>query len=143
MINFKSLLMTALLASAPALAQNNAAAPADIYPEVCKAEAAHAAHGAPAAQPESDLSAMNEHQRASMPAMTAMNENMMQGMMKEDADVAFVCGMIAHHQGAIDMANLQLEHGDDEQMKQLARKIIADQQREIAEMTDWLAVNAE
>lgn len=140
MVNVKSLIAIALLASSPALAQDNAA---ETYPETCKSGAAHAGHGAPAAQPATDMSGMNEHQRAAMPGMMEMNENMMQGMMKDDADVAFACGMIAHHQGAIDMAKVELEYGDDDQMKQLAEKIIADQQREIAEMTAWLAENAE
>lgn len=45
---------------------------------------------------------------------------MHEGMMMEDVDVAFACGMIAHHQGAIDMAEVLLEHGDDPQM--LARR---------------------
>lgn len=130
----------ALLAGSPALAQDNAA---ETYPDVCKAEAAHAGHGAPAAQPEPDMSAMNEHQQASMQGMMKMDRDMMQGMMKEDADVAFICGMIAHHQGAIDMSMVELEHGDDPWAKEMAQKVIDAQTREIADMTKWLEENAE
>lgn len=58
-----------------------------------------------------------------------------------DADVDFVRGMIAHHQGAIDMARVVLEHGDDAEVKKLAEEIIAAQEAEIGWMTDWLAKN--
>ena len=64
-------------------------------------------------------------------------------MMNEDADVAFACGMIAHHQGAIDMAEVLLEHGEDEQMRVLAQEIIDAQVGEIEQMTTWLAENAD
>lgn len=64
--------------------------------------------------------------------------NMMQGMMKKDPDVAFVCGMIAHHMGAISMAEVELKHGDNEEAKAKAQKIIDDQTREIEEMTAWI-----
>lgn len=64
------------------------------------------------------------------------------GSIQEDADVAFACGMIAHHQGAIDMAEVLLEHGDDPQMRALAEEIIAAQGTEIERMTTWLAENA-
>lgn len=56
-----------------------------------------------------------------------------------DPDVAFVKGMIAHHQGAVDMANVILQFGEDEEIATFARKVIADQSAEIAWMRDWLA----
>ena len=59
------------------------------------------------------------------------------------SDVDFVRGMIPHHQGAIDMAKVQLAHGKDPQILEMARKIIADQEREIAEMQAWLKKNGE
>ena len=73
-----------------------------------------------------------------MVTMPAMHH----GMMNENADVAFACGMIAHHQGAIDMAEVLLEHGEDEQMRTLAQEIIDAQVGEIEQMTTWLAENA-
>jgi uncharacterized protein (DUF305 family) len=56
-------------------------------------------------------------------------------------DVDFVRGMIPHHQGAIDMAKVELAHGKDPVIRKMAEKIIADQEREIAEMKDWLSKN--
>ncbi|WP_373489295.1 DUF305 domain-containing protein [Blastomonas sp.] len=89
-----------------------------------------------------DLEAMPEHVQENMRRMMISMPAMHDGMMNEDADVAFACGMIAHHQGAIDMAQVLLEHGDDEQMIKLAGEIIAAQVGEIERMTIWLAENA-
>jgi hypothetical protein len=76
------------------------------------------------------------------PAMQSAMERMQQGMgasMSGDPDVDFATMMIPHHQGAIDMARSELEHGKDPELRRLAEKIIADQEREIAELKDWLA----
>lgn len=65
-----------------------------------------------------------EHQKAGTAGMVQMNKDMMQGMLKKDADVAFICGMTAHHQGAIDMASVELKHGDSTWAKEMAQKVI-------------------
>ena len=89
-----------------------------------------------------DMETMPEHVQENMRRMMVTMPAMHDGMMNEDADVAFACGMIAHHQGAIDMAEVLLEHGEDEQMRSLAQEIIDAQVGEIEQMTTWLAENA-
>jgi hypothetical protein len=71
-------------------------------------------------------------------AMDRMHGPMMQGMANADPDAAFVLGMIPHHQGAIDMAEIVLKFGKDAHNQHLAREIIAAQRREIGEMREWL-----
>ena len=77
-------------------------------------------------------------------AFAASTQNMMNGMNvkptgKPDKD--FVLMMIPHHQGAIDMAKVELQYGTDPEMRQLATDIVAAQEKEIAQMKDWLAKN--
>lgn len=81
-------------------------------------------------------------QAANMAAMELMHGPMMKAAMIEDADLAFNCGMIAHHQGAIAMAKVELEHGKDAASRALAERVIAAQEKEIEAMSAWVAANA-
>lgn len=113
-----------LFAAGPALAEQEKAAGHE-----------HMQHDSakPATQAE-----MSEASKAYEAAMQKMHKDMMVPY-TNDVDVDFVKGMIPHHQGAIDMAKIVLEHGKDPKVKKLARDIIKAQEREIAMMKSWLA----
>ena len=91
---------------------------------------------------QSMMAGMPETQRGLHEAMMRMNGPMMTGMMAGDPDVAWICAMIPHHQGAIEMARAGLRGADNAESKRLAEKTIREQERSIAELTEWLDKNA-
>ena len=66
----------------------------------------------------------------------AMNKMMADMTIKPTGDVDrdFVEMMVPHHQGAVGMAKAELKYGRNEQLRRLARQIVATQQREIMVM---------
>jgi len=72
------------------------------------------------------------------PAMDKMHESMMTVKPTGNADVDFVRGMIPHHQGAVDMAKIELQYGKDTELRKFAQKVIDVQSDEIKMMQDWL-----
>ncbi len=99
------------------------------------ASGGHGGHGSHAAAPASqaDTPATKAYREAN-----AKMHKEMDIRFTNDADADFIRAMIPHHQGAIDMAKVVLQHGKDEQTKKLAADVIREQEREIAEMREWL-----
>lgn len=88
--------------------------------------------------------AMGEDSKAELTeaqaAYKAANDAMHAGMadIPADPDVAFMQGMLAHHQGAVAMSEVALKYAKDAQARDLAVRVIAAQKEEIAEMEAWL-----
>lgn len=108
-------------------------------PDACKSEMSASGD---VKMPEMRMGQMAGHQKAMVEGMQKMGPAMMQGMMAKDPDVAFICGMIAHHMGAISMSEVELKYGADQQAKAMAEKIIDAQKKEIEEMTTWVNEHA-
>jgi hypothetical protein len=67
-------------------------------------------------------------------AMISMNAAMSDASTTGNSDVDFALMMIPHHQGAVDMAKVELKYGTDPRLRRLAQEIIVTQQSEVALM---------
>jgi hypothetical protein len=106
-------------------------------PHAAPAAASTRAHGNAPAR------AAGTAQQEYLASMQRMHQAMEAGVQDADPDAAFARGMVAHHQAAIEMAQIQLRHGTDAQNRQLAQAIIEHQQHEIAQMRQWLAARGQ
>jgi uncharacterized protein (DUF305 family) len=87
----------------------------------------YAANDAAASNDEGRFLAENEAAMSKMMAAMAVKPS-------GDVDKDFVATMVPHHQGAIEMAQAELRHGRNEQLRRIAQEIIVDQTQEIAAM---------
>lgn len=72
--------------------------------------------------------------------MKGMNmQSKMDMTMTGDADHDFAMMMKSHHQKGIEMAQQELKSGKNAEMKAMAKKIVADQTKEIAKLDKWMA----
>lgn len=81
---------------------------------------------------------------ANMPGQSASMQGMMmdmnaqlRGKSGDEFDRAFLYEMIVHHQGAVEMAELALKNAKHQEIIDLARAIIAAQNKEISDMKRW------
>lgn len=112
-----------------------------MFPLACSSAATAAdtsGHAHPAA---ADVAGKSEATVGYEKAMEVMHKDMTITY-TNNADVDFVRGMIPHHQGAIDMAKVQLKYGKDPEIRRLCEGIIAAQEKEIAQMNAWLKAHA-
>jgi hypothetical protein len=91
---------------------------------------AHEAHAAEQQAATTDESAFLAENEAAMNKMMSA----MAARPTGDIDRDFVAMMAPHHQGAIDMAVIELRYGKNEQLRRIAQEIIIDQMQEMAAM---------
>lgn len=70
---------------------------------------------------------------ASMDSMTTL-----ENLSGRAFDVAYMSQMIVHHQGATEMASMEVKNGKRANVKASAQKIIDDQTKEIKQLEGWL-----
>lgn len=85
-----------------------------------------------------DMGAMSPWAQAYDDANAAMHAGMMI-QYSDNPDLDFARSMIAHHQGAVAMAKIELEHGKDPEIRKLAEGVVAAQEAEISQMQAWIA----
>ncbi|MGP4054420.1 DUF305 domain-containing protein [Mycobacterium sp. 4D054] len=94
--------------------------------------------GAPAASGHEGHDMGGDMDHAAMGMMTDAQLEQLRQAQGVDAARQFLTGMIAHHEGAVRMAQTQVDTGQSADATHLAHEIIDTQQREIATMKEIL-----
>ncbi len=71
-------------------------------------------------------------------SMSSMTDQMKSMPMTGDVDKDFVTMMMHHHEHGVSMAKMEVEHGMSDKLKQVAKKMIDHQQKDIKEFQAWL-----
>lgn len=90
-----------------------------------------------AATPGFSQSAGSPSTKGYMDAMSKMQASMPKDH-TGDADKDFARMMIPHHQGAVDMAKVEIQYGKDPELRKMAEKMVKDQEKEISDLQKWL-----
>lgn len=85
-----------------------------------------------------DLVLQQHDNNRMMDSMHAMMDRMHAVTITNDPEVDFSRMMIMHHQGAINMGNVQIQEGENDSLKRFSQKMIAAQQMEIQELSEIL-----
>lgn len=89
-----------------------------------------------------DMKAGHEHGSTEMgQAMHKGMQSMQEMKMSGDVDKDFAMMMKMHHQQALEMAKVEIDHGKSTQLKAMARKMIKDQTKEIGQLDKWSKSN--
>jgi uncharacterized protein (DUF305 family) len=88
----------------------------------------HSAHAAPTGPSAGDQA---------FAASEAEMHRLMAAASGKTVDQAYIAKMIAHHQGAVAMAQVALRDSRDPEVRRMAQAVIETQTREIAEMRAW------
>ena len=94
--------------------------------------------GGMAAQPKGDKGPSSQ-------ALNGIIARMNQGMalpFSGNTDIDFAKRMIAQHQGAIDMAKVELAFGKDADVKKVAEGVVKTNEADIAAMEEWVKKQA-
>ncbi|MDQ3258722.1 MAG: DUF305 domain-containing protein [Acidobacteriota bacterium] len=77
---------------------------------------------------------MNNMNHGTMGGMDHSNMQSSPNAASQPYDLQFIDTMVMHHQGAIDMARMAVTKAQHAELREMAQKVITDQEREIAEL---------
>lgn len=88
---------------------------------------------------DDDLELQSHDENRMMDSLHAMMSRMEAMPKTNDPEIDFPKMMIMHHQGAINMGNVQIQDGKDDSLKRFSQKMIEMQQMEIEELNTILS----
>ncbi|PWF87757.1 hypothetical protein CIK52_00055 [Kocuria rosea] len=98
----------------------------------------HHGHGGHGQSMNADMQGAMMDEMDEMDGMDGMSLEELAKLSGDEFDQAFLEQMIAHHQMALEMAEMELQMGTDLELRAMAEKMIEDQQAEIELMQGWL-----